>query len=115
MSYDRKFALRMFFDEIITLSHTRDAMVEAVTGIGYPLSGLVNDDLSKQRLIKRIVDTTDSNSHEYRLNGAGLKLYWRIDHMYDLLKISIGGDQANDYPYFVPHVRNIIKWNRNLR
>ena len=109
--YDRKFALRMFFDEIITLSHTRGMLVEGITGGGYPLSGLTNDDLKKRRLVKRIAGATDSDSHEFRLNGAGLKLYWRLDQEHDLLKISIGGDQAKDYPFFTAHVRNILKWN----
>jgi len=90
-------------------------MEEAITG-GYPLSGLIDDLTSGgNRLVKKIITDTSGESHEFRLNNAGLKLYWRLSREHDLLKVSIGGDQANNYPRFVAAVRRIIECNTYLR
>ena len=109
MGYDRRFALTMFFETIIALSHRVDMMREAISGGGYPLSGIANSDLSRRRLIDRMVNTSDGDSHEVRLNEAGFKMYWRLDQEHDLLKISVGGDQANCYPFLVAKIRRLLK------
>jgi len=109
--YDRKLVLRWLFNELIKLSHRVDMMEEAIVGGGYPLSGLVDSIINPfgRILVDNIVDSTDSNSHEFRLNGAGFKLYWRLDQRHNLLKISVGGDQAVNYPHFVAAMRQIIE------
>lgn len=116
MSCNRSNAIRAFFNEIIRLSHSLIMMEEAIAGGGYPLSGLVNNFTSRgNRLVKEIMDDTSGEGYEFRLNNAGLKLYWRLDHEHDLLKVSIGGDQAKNYPRFVAAVRQIIECNTHLR
>ena len=111
MSYDRRVALSTFFEEIIKLSHKTDMMREAITGSGYPLSGIANSDFSRRRLIDRMINTTDSDSHEIRLNESGFKLYWRLDQAHNLLKISVGGDQAECYPFLAAGIRRLLKQN----
>lgn len=111
MNYDRRVALTTFFDMIIAISHGTDMMREAILGGGYPLSGIANSSFSRRRLIDRMVNTTDGNSHEVRLNEAGFKLYWRLDQTHNLLKISIGGDQANCYPFLAAKIRGLLRQN----
>lgn len=108
MGYDRRVALTLFFDTIITVSHRMDMMREGIEGGGYPLSGITNSEFSRRRLIDRMVNTTDGDSHEVRLNEAGFKLYWRVDQKHALLKIRIGGDQANQYPFLVASIRRLL-------
>jgi len=115
MSYDRKFALQMFFNEIVTLSHRTDMLVEAIEGGGYPLSGLVNNLLSNRSIVDKIVKDYTGESHEFRLNGAGFKLYWRLDRELNFLKIKVGGDQARQYPFFVAAVNRLLENQKFLR
>ncbi len=113
MSYDRKFTIRWFFNEMIKTSHTTIMMEEAIVGGGYPLSGLIDSLLTSDGgcLIDKMINNDTDESHEFRLNDAGLKLYWRLDRKHGLLKVSIGGDQANNYPKFVAAVRRLIEHN----
>lgn len=108
--YDRRLALEFLFDEMITLSHSTFMMREAIEGGGYPLSGLVCSLLQRRTLIDRIVGDYTNNSHEFRLNDAGFKLFWRLDREFDLLKLRIGGDQAGNYPCFVKTIKNKGAW-----
>jgi len=108
MKYDRRVMLSMFFDEIIALSHTTQMLQEAISGGGYPLSSVVNCDMSKSLLIRDIVG---DDCGERRLNGAGLKLYWRWDRDEDTLKVRIGGDQARQFQFFVAAVSRILDRN----
>jgi len=105
MKYDRRVMLDIFFDEIVVLSHTTQMLQEGIEGGGYPLSRLFNSSMSRSLLIRDIVK---ENSGEYRLNGAGFKLYWRWDRDKDTLKVRIGGDQAKQFPFFVAAVRRIL-------
>lgn len=116
MSFNREYAIRMFFNEIIRTSHISIMLEEAITGGGYPLSGLVDSLLNvrHQNLVNRMVSDDTGESHEFRLNEAGLKMYWRLDRERGLLKVSIGGDQANNYPRFVAAVRRLIEHNTYL-
>lgn len=118
MSYDREYTIKLFFNEIITTSHTSTMIEEAIGAGGHPLSGLLDNFLTSRGvsiLIDEIVNDDTGESHEFRLNNAGLKLYWRLDRKHDLLNVSIGGDQANNYPRFVAAVRRIIEYNGYLR
>ncbi len=114
MNNDREFALRMFFNEIISISHRTDMLEEGIKGGGYPLSGLVNNLLSNRSILNKIVSDYTGEMHEFRLNGAGFKLWWRFDRNLDFLKIHIGGDQACQYPNFVDAVNKFIENNRFL-
>lgn len=60
----------------------------------------------EQRTIERYADEiVNGDQHEYRLNGAGLKLYTRgVRVGYDLsvtFSMNVWGDQRADYPQFV--------------
>lgn len=46
------------------------------------------------------------NGSEYRINSAGLKLYITINKPLNKVSVRIGGDQADDYPTFVPAVKH---------
>lgn len=109
--YDRRLTLQLLFDEMIALSHSTFMMREAIEGGGYPLSGLMKSLTNpfERSLINTIVTDYTSEKHEFQLNDAGLKLYWRLDRKYEVLKLSISGDQTSDYPHFVSAVRQIIK------
>ena len=56
--------------------------------------------------------TTDftCESHEFRLNGSGLKMYWRVEKTANGRKvfITIGGDQVDDYYCFVFKARELL-------
>ena len=114
MGYDRKQALQLLFAEMIRLSHRTEYMEEAITGGGYPLHGLV-DSLTNpfgRSLVDKIVEDKTDESHEFRLNDAGFKLYWRLDQEHDLLKLRLGGDQMRNYPMFAATIRLSIRWSK---
>ena len=113
----KKYAIKQFFNEIIKLSHSVFMLREAIEGGGYPLSGLLNAILANgcTRLIDRMLTDDPHTSHEFRLNEAGLKLYWRTNLENNSLKVRIGGDQERSYPKFVAAVRRIIECNDCLR
>ena len=116
MGYNRKQALQLLFAEMIRLSHRTELMAEAIAGGGYSLHGLV-DSLTSPfgcNIIDLIADDKTGTSHEFRLNEAGFKLYWRLDQEHDLLKLRIGGDQERNYPMFAAHIRLSIRWS-NIR
>jgi len=115
MSYDREFALKLFFNEIVTLSHRTDMMEEGIEGGGYPLSSLVNNLLSNHSIVNKITNDYTGESHEFRLNGAGLKMWWRLNRSLGFLKIRIGGDQARQYPFFVAAVNKLLEHQKFLR
>ena len=112
--YDRKLALELLFDEFITLSHSPIMMEEALEGGGYPLSGLVDSITNPFRvsLVDKITSDYTNNGHEFRLNDAGFKLFWRVDREFDLLKINLGGDQLTNYPHLVAAIKNSIAWSK---
>jgi hypothetical protein len=114
--YDRKQALQLLFAEIIRLSHRTDMMAEAIAGGGYSLHGLVDSIVGPfgRNLVDKIVEDKTGESHEFRLNEAGFKLYWRLDQEHDLLKLRIGGDQASNYPCFTATIKLSIRWS-NIR
>lgn len=116
MSYDRKRVLQSLFAEMIRVSHRTEYMAEAVAGGGYSLHGLVDSLTSPygRSLVDKIVEDKTGTSHEFRLNEAGFKLYWRLDQEHDLLTLRIGGDQMCNYPRFAAHVRLLTRWS-NIR
>ena len=49
-------------------------------GFGWPCSNLLEAMMLKQNFfLNRIMGDFSNDSNEYRLNGAGLKLHWRVD------------------------------------
>jgi hypothetical protein len=113
----REYSIRLFFNEIIKTSHITIMMEEAISGGGYPLSGLIDTLLTNgvDRLIHKMVNDNTGDNHEMRLNNAGLKMYWRLNLEDGVFEISIGGDQIRNYPRFVAAIRRFIEHDEYLR
>ena len=103
-----EFTLKNFFWELLQLSYfdTRD-------GWGNPCSYLLERMMLRQQVfLDKIMGDHTTMSHEMRLNGAGLKLWWSVeknDNCVRKFTCHIGGDQAKEYPMFTAQARNLIK------
>lgn len=107
-----KYRLRNFFYELIKLG----IAMPGRPGFGSPISWLLEQMCIRQdEFINRIAGDYTEQSHEWRLNNAGLKLYWHVrkreDNGWREFKCRIGGDQAKDYPGFVVAAEKLIKHN----
>lgn len=109
-----KFQLLYFFWELLKLSEKYPGK----PGWGRPCSQLLEAMcLRQETFIDRILGDHTNSSNEYRLNEAGLKMYWIVERKNQMLtdspddncgpvqsakfKCYIGGDQAKDYEEFV--------------
>ncbi len=111
------FKIKTFFHELLKLSY-----IDIRSGWGNPCSHLLEDMCIRQEtFLKKIEGDYTSNSHEYRLNNAGLKMHWSMRrsgtyHGSDReFKLTISGDQVREYPMFVAKARRLIeeyKFNR---
>ena len=93
-----EFAIRLALAELARLGSDHPGR----PGYGHPCSHLIADAITWQsHVICLTAKIFALGSHsEYRLNGAGLKLYyhrWQDGH----IDMTVGGDQAADYPVFV--------------
>lgn len=101
-----KFRLKLFFLELLELSYQNIR-----PGWGNPCSELLKKMCVYQdSWLNKIAGDYTNNSHEFRLNGAGLKMYWKVDKETRQFKCSISGDQAREYPFFVAAANQKIKW-----
>jgi hypothetical protein len=111
-----KYVLRSFFYEMIKLGIDMPGR----PGFGSPISWLLEQMCVHQdKLIDRICGDYTRDSQEWRINTAGLKLYWRVerDDRYartsamskNVFRCHIGGDQAKDYVGFVVAANKLIK------
>ncbi len=95
------YKLKMFFCKLIGLMYTFPGR----PGFGNPVSWLTEQMCMYQdKFLKRIVGDFTGDSHECRLNNAGLKMYWSVDRSnseFPRFICRIGGDQAKYYPEFV--------------
>lgn len=111
------FLLKQFFLEMLNLSYN-----DIRPGWGNPCSYLLEKLMLRQKpFLEKIIGDYTDHSHEVRLNGAGLKLYWSVRRddsdigagcaATPVRKFTcyIGGDQAKEYPFFVAQVENLIK------
>ena len=107
-----RFTLKMFFWEMLELSYN-----DLRTGWGNPCSHLLKEMCMRQDpWLDKIEGDYTGNSHEVRLNDAGLKMHWRVDRETRQFKCHISGDQAREYPMFVAQARRLImKYNFNKR
>lgn len=68
--------------------------------------------LTQENFIGSILGDYSNESHEYRLNGAGLKLYWMVDRQDQTqstrFKCRVGGDQRADYLFFTQAANDMI-------
>jgi hypothetical protein len=102
-----RFELKMFFHDVLILSYN-----DLKPGWGNPCSHLLQTFcLRKGPFLDGIIGDYTGNSHEYRLNNAGVKMYWEVWRHDDRaeFRCSIGGDQAKEYPLFIEQVRSLIK------
>jgi len=108
-----KWKLRMFFYELIKLGID----LPGRPGFGSPISWLLEQMCMYQdKLLSIIIGDFTGDSHECRLNNAGLKMYWRVDRVNDRFTCRISGDQAKDYIGFVVAGEKLIKkYNYNKR
>lgn len=104
------FTIKLFFHELLELSYN-----DLRPGWGNPCSHLLESMCVRQKpFLDKIEGDYTNNSHEYRLNNAGLKMYWEVRkddgiHQDRRFVCSIGGDQAKEYPFFVVQARDLIK------
>lgn len=105
---DLQHTIEWFFRDVLKSSVRPEFIKEQ--RFGYPCEKLLEDVLrtSVKDLATRWANDYTGDSHEYRLNNAGLKLYWTAVPMRQKIYIHIGGDQAIDYPLFVEQVKRIL-------
>lgn len=110
------FELKGFFLELLELSYT-----DLRPGWGNPCSELLKKMCLRQEpWLRRIEGDYTGDSHEVRLNGAGLKMHWRVVKSDSTgertFKCHISGDQVREYPMFVAQARRLIeKYGYNRR
>jgi len=111
-----QFHLRRFFYELISLSIRYPGRHGYGVGCSLLIEVLVE---RNESFINRIIENEDNYFNEYRLNGAGLKLHWRVirkDGAQPQFQCYISGDQVQDYPDFVVMAKYLIKkWGCNHR
>lgn len=105
-----KLKLVSFFMELLVLGMKYDGG----PGWGNPTSSLA-EYVTERGLIKFVdgmlaLSGEDQwwNSHEYRLNGAGLKMLWHARGTTGGVKVAICGDQIDYYQDFVSAARELI-------
>jgi hypothetical protein len=114
-----KHQLRYFFWELLRIAYK----CPGPNGWGNPCSHLLEYICTRpSALIDRIAGDFSNDSHEFRLNGAGLKMYWIVERENKIpcsdstsrckFKCRIGGDQANMYPEFVEAANQYLKEKR---
>lgn len=117
-----KFLLLSFFKDLIDLSIKHPGRVGFGIPCSYLLSKLI---LHQEHFIDTIKGDYTNTFNEFRLNGAGLKMNWRVIRENKMLTDSpddncgpikvakfqcyITGDQKKDYPEFVEAAEKLIK------
>ena len=97
-----KFSLLRFFLEVIQIAINMEP-----NKYGSPVSYLLeNIVLYQEDFLNRILEDR-GYSTEVRINGSGLKMYFR--HRGPRGKVTIGGDQIDLYPEFVKRVNELIR------
>jgi hypothetical protein len=100
---DLEFKAQRLFTKWIMLSVQTEIMREALTSGGCGLRSLLQKCMNQsvERVVKRMIGDFTRESNEWRLNDAGFKMYWRMDHDQNRLIITLGGDQAVQYPKLI--------------
>lgn len=97
-----KYTLLQFFLEVV-----QAAVDMPPNRYGSPVSHLLECLVLYQEVtLEKILKERD-HSFEFRINGAGLKMYF--SHRGPKGRITIGGDQADLYPEFVEKVNGLIR------
>jgi len=103
MKTDRH-ALHYLFNDLIKLS----VEYPGDRGWGIGCSSLLETMILRQKtFIDKILDDDSGDFHEYRINGAGLKMHWRV--VFGKFQCYISGDQVAPYADFVVHAKELIR------
>ena len=104
------FQIKSFFHELLELSYN-----DLRSGWGNPCNHLLEVMCIRQEpFLKKIEGDHTGDSHEFRLNNAGLKMNWVVrkegtpNGPDRIFKCTISGDQAKEYPFFVSQARALI-------
>jgi len=86
-------------------------------GFGYATSALMEYTTERGSILQFVnemekASKKDPFSHEYRLNGAGLKMLWEWNLSKSKIKFVICGDQREYYPEFAKSADILIKENK---
>ena len=104
-----KFRLRLFFCELINLMYKHPGK----PGFGNPVSWLVEQMCMYQdKFLDRIVGDFSGESHECRLNNAGLKMHWSVCRCHSKcgeFRVHISGDQVAEYADYVEAANKVIR------
>ena len=105
---DLKHQIEWFFRDI--LKSSVNARFHKENRFGYSCGKLLDDVLrtSVSDLAGRWANDFTGDSHEYRLNNAGLKIYWRTYPREQKIKIRLGGDQLINNPMFADKFNEIL-------
>jgi hypothetical protein len=107
-----KFELKLFFEELLNLA-IEDVRRHEGRNMGFACDKLLSDIIIRHDpFLDRILNDYSEDSHEYRLNNAGLKMYWTMkkdNNGERFFLCTIGGDQAKDYDWFVNAARMLLR------
>lgn len=103
------YQLKYFFKDLIELS----IKYPGDPGFGIGCSELLQALLLRhEHFINKFIKDRENSFHEYRLNGAGLKMHWKIEReKYEdpgKFKCYISGDQVKQYADFVFNAKMLI-------
>jgi hypothetical protein len=104
------YQLKYFFKDLIELS----IKYPGDPGFGIGCSELLEAMMLRQEtFINRIMGDNSGDFNEYRLNGAGLKMHWKVERTtgaeFDTFKCYISGDQVRQYADFVVQAKELIR------
>jgi hypothetical protein len=101
-----KWQIQMFFFKLIKLG----VRYPGRPNWGSPVEWVIEQMCMYQdQFLARIIGDYTNESHECRLNNAGLKMFWKVKGPHRCFYARIGGDQAKDYPEFVKAANTLIK------
>jgi hypothetical protein len=109
-----KFGLKSLFHEMIRLAvEDMRAPQSESARMGFGCKKLMDDMCLRQdALLNRIMGDYSTDSHEYRLNEAGLKMLWRMnrdDKDNPRFLCVICGDQVDYYKVLTEQLRSLIR------
>lgn len=101
-----KIDIRLFLMDMVKLG----LLYPGAEGFGNPVSELVHTCFRTgiTSFVDRIYGDYTGESHEFRINGAGLKMLWEMDNK-RRFKVSLTGDQRVYYPRFCIEIDLLIE------
>lgn len=105
-----RYQILYFFKDLIELS----IKYPGDPGFGIGCSELLQAMMLRQdTFVDKIMEDDSGDFHEYRLNGAGLKMHWMVERTtgakFDTFKCYISGDQVKQYADFFVQAKELIR------